>query len=346
MNAEVAGAGSGGGASSTLFPPPESPAGRLLAYLVGLQIPGLPVETSLPALAGGAGLPLEAARQALNRLSAETIVLVEPEPDSDRLSITVMTAPAAADYGISPRWAAADEHALNVAAAGSRSAAQHAGATRQRRPDHGVELAPIAESERPDAGRAAAARPSRSRRSPPAALAAGPAVAPLLMALPEAEPALDKGSATRRRTTGVPAGSQARGRGGVGTSGSEAARRAEATGDETAVVRDFVERFERLLAERDDYRRRAQQAEQHAATVERLLREAVRRAETAEARLREAMERLHAWSELAQRMQALARQVGTKGGERMARSRGTSAAAAPEAPPPDRSQGELGAPAP
>src|SRR5581483_9910382 len=201
------------------------------------------------------------------------------------------------------------------------------------RPDHGVELAPIAESERPDAGRAAAARPSRSRRSPPAASAPGPAVAPLPMALPEAEPALDKGAATRRGTAGVPAGSQARGRGGVGTSGSEAARRAEAAGDETAVVRDFVERFERLLAERDDYRRRAQQAEQHAATVERLLREAVRRAETAEARLREAMERLRAWSELAQRMQELARQSSATAAGRAARSRGTGAAAS--AAPPD-----------
>lgn len=344
MNAEVAGAGSSGGASGALFPPPESPAGRLLAYLVGLQIPGLPVETSLPALAGGAGLPLEAARQALSRLSAETIVLVEPEPDSDRMSITVMTAPAAADYGITPRWAAAGEEASG-AAAGARGAAQHAVTTRQRLPAHSAEPAPAAESEKPDGDRAAAARPSRPRRSPAAASAAGPAVAPLPMALPEAEPALDRGPATRRRATGAPAGSQARGRGSAGASGLEAARRAEATSDEAAVMRDFVQRFERLLAERDDYRRRAQQAEQHAATVERLLREAVRRAETAEARLREAMERLRAWSELAQRVQELARQSNATAGGRAARSRGTGAAAALAAPP-DAGRTGAGTPAP
>jgi len=79
--------------------------------------------------------------------------------------------------------------------------------------------------------------------------------------------------------------------------------------DETALVRGFVDRFERLLAEIDDWKRRAQSAEERAAATEKLLRNAERRAETAEARLAEAQERLRTWAELTRRMQQLSRQA-------------------------------------
>ena len=85
--------------------------------------------------------------------------------------------------------------------------------------------------------------------------------------------------------------------------------------DETALVRGFVDRFERLLAELDEWKRRAHSAEERNATTEKLLRSAERRAETAETRLAEAQERLRTWAELTKRMQQLSRQAdgGSKG---------------------------------
>jgi chromosome segregation ATPase len=115
----------------------------------------------------------------------------------------------------------------------------------------------------------------------------------------------DKGKAAatgEERDQGANAG-QHPGRG----SGRRAAEAASV--DETALVRGFVERFERLLAEIDELKRRAQSAEERVATTEKLLRSAERRAETAETRLAEAQERLRTWAELTRRMQQLSRQA-------------------------------------
>ena len=97
--------------------------------------------------------------------------------------------------------------------------------------------------------------------------------------------------------------------------GTPAPRHAEpaAVVDETALVRGFVERFERLLAEQDELRRRAQVAEERVATVEKLLRTAERRAETAEARLEQAQDKLRNWADLTKRMQQLSRQADSVG---------------------------------
>jgi predicted nucleic acid-binding Zn-ribbon protein len=83
--------------------------------------------------------------------------------------------------------------------------------------------------------------------------------------------------------------------------------------DDTALVRGFVERFERLLAECDEWRRRAHQAEERVTATEKLLRAAERRAETAESKLAAAHERLRAWADLTRRMQQLSRQADLAG---------------------------------
>jgi hypothetical protein len=94
-----------------------------------------------------------------------------------------------------------------------------------------------------------------------------------------------------------------------------------ASADETALVRGFVERFERLLAECDEWRQRALQAEERTASVEKLLRSAERRAETAETRLAAAQERLRTWNELTRRMQQLSRQADSPARNRPSRAK-------------------------
>jgi chromosome segregation ATPase len=110
--------------------------------------------------------------------------------------------------------------------------------------------------------------------------------------------------------------------------------------DETALVRGFVDRFERLLAELDEWKRRAQSAEEGRAAAEKLLRSAERRAETAEARLAEAQERLRTWAELTKRMQQLSRQA--DGGSRSRATAVPSSAQGPGAPTRQADSGSKG----
>src|SRR5262245_50245318 len=87
-----------------LFPQPDSPAGRLLGHLVALQVPGMPIEIALSSLAAATRLDPDVAANALSRLSADGLVQLETEPESEQLSVTVMLAPPLEEYGITPSW--------------------------------------------------------------------------------------------------------------------------------------------------------------------------------------------------------------------------------------------------
>lgn len=87
-------------------------------------------------------------------------------------------------------------------------------------------------------------------------------------------------------------------------------RAAKATAvDETAVLRGFVERFEHMLSELEEWKKRALTAEQQIGSIEKLLRSAERRAETAEQQLAASQERTQSWTDLTRRMQELARKA-------------------------------------
>ncbi|HXI18964.1 MAG TPA: hypothetical protein VNM48_21570 [Chloroflexota bacterium] len=87
-------------------------------------------------------------------------------------------------------------------------------------------------------------------------------------------------------------------------------RAAKATAvDETAVLRGFVERFEHMLTELEEWKKRALNAEQQIGSIEKLLRSAERRAETAEQQLAASQERTQSWTDLTRRMQELARKA-------------------------------------
>jgi len=79
--------------------------------------------------------------------------------------------------------------------------------------------------------------------------------------------------------------------------------------DETAVLRSFVERFEHMLVELEEWKKRALTAEQQIGSIEKLLRSAERRAETAEQQVAAAQERTQSWTDLTRRMQELARKA-------------------------------------
>jgi len=79
--------------------------------------------------------------------------------------------------------------------------------------------------------------------------------------------------------------------------------------DETAVLRGFVERFEHMLTELEEWKKRALNAEQQIGSIEKLLRSAERRAETAEQQLAASQERTQSWTDLTRRMQELARKA-------------------------------------
>jgi hypothetical protein len=86
--------------------------------------------------------------------------------------------------------------------------------------------------------------------------------------------------------------------------------------EEGEVTQLFMERFERLLVECDEWRRRALGAEDRLTGVERQLRSVERRAEASQARLDAATEKIRAWSELTRRMNQLVKQA-----DALARSR-------------------------
>ncbi|HVG95891.1 MAG TPA: hypothetical protein VNK05_03240, partial [Chloroflexota bacterium] len=96
--------GAGGPGVDALFPQPDSPAGRLLGHLVALQVPGMPIEIGLSGLAAATRLAPDVAANALSRLSADGLVQLETEPESEQLNVTVMLAPPLEEYGITPSW--------------------------------------------------------------------------------------------------------------------------------------------------------------------------------------------------------------------------------------------------
>ena len=114
-------AGLSGGAPDTLFPQPDSPAGRLLGHLVGLQVPGTPIEVTLPGLASATRLSADVAASALSRLAADGLIQLEPEPESEHVSITVMLAPPLEDYGITAQWGDAEPPARATGRATSQA---------------------------------------------------------------------------------------------------------------------------------------------------------------------------------------------------------------------------------
>jgi hypothetical protein len=91
--------------------------------------------------------------------------------------------------------------------------------------------------------------------------------------------------------------------------------------EEGEATRLFLERFERLLVECDEWRRRALAAEDRLAASERQLRTVERRAEASQTRLDVATEKLRAWGELTRRMQQLVKQADALARSRPSRAR-------------------------
>lgn len=91
--------------------------------------------------------------------------------------------------------------------------------------------------------------------------------------------------------------------------------------EEGEATRIFMERFERLLVECDEWRRRALAAEDRLTGAERQLRTVERRAEASQVRLDAATEKLRAWGELARRMQQLVKQADALSRSRPSRPR-------------------------
>ncbi|CAA9277166.1 MAG: hypothetical protein AVDCRST_MAG77-3526 [uncultured Chloroflexi bacterium] len=324
--------------ADTLFPAPQSPSGRVLGHLVSLDVPGTPLQLTRGALATGAGIQPDDAIQALRQLERDGFLVSEgaesvpstngvdgtdagaqsPAGSNAIVTVTVLLAPPLQDYGISSaRWGGTparppEETPITPPVAPSTptppAAAQTTPATPNRR------------------RRAAAANHSQTPHAPaPESPIAPPSVAPAEAQNPAGEapqspagPHAAPGTATTAKqasTDGEPVR--------AGKPGAAGTRRQPAAGpavDETAVLRGFVERFEQLLAEMEEWKTRAQRAEQHATEVEKLLRSAERRAATAEERLTAAQERAQSWAELTRRMQELARKA-----DAPARARGGAA---------------------
>lgn len=91
--------------------------------------------------------------------------------------------------------------------------------------------------------------------------------------------------------------------------------------EEGEATRIFMERFERLLVECDEWRRRALAAEDRLTGAERQLRTVERRAEASQVRLDAATEKLRAWGELTRRMQQLVKQADALSRSRPSRPR-------------------------
>lgn len=270
-----------------LFPEPASPAGKVLAHLVTQQIPGTAVEESRDALARATGLAPNAVEGALAHLSERGLILQESAPHAPQLAVTVLVAPPLEEFGITPQWGDGAERSGTNARSGQE---------RKRAP----EVSRQTQQE--------AARPRVAAKTTPAA-----------------PPRHEEGSdgARTRDTAGGASGQRRRTAPAAapGTARAEAARGAESgvSLDETAMVRGFVERFEKLLGEYEALKRQAQQAEQRAAAAERLLQAAERRAETAEAKFAATQEKLRSWTELSRRMQQLSRQADAAGRGRVSR---------------------------
>jgi hypothetical protein len=318
-----------GGARDSIFPQPESPGGRLFSRLVAAQVPGLPVEIALSALAQAARLAPDVAASALSRLAADGLVQLETEPESEQLVVTVMLAPPLEDFGITPDWGEA----------AGQDSAPDGGASEAPAP------APVAQLE----GGAPPVTPATPdpRRPRPRRATAAPEAAPA--PAPEAETAPSRPATVTERPPKAPASAPAKGPPRPKSATPVAPAPGPRDGvrvDETVQARNFVERFERLLAECETWRRRAQEAEERARVAERSLATAERRAEVAEGRLATAQERLRSWGELTRRMQQLARQADSVSRARPARAERPApaerpqAAQRPQSAPASRSEGE------
>ncbi len=288
------------GAPDSLFPQPDSPGGRLLGRLVSLQVPGLPVEIALSALAQSVRLAPDVAASVLSRLAADGLVQLETETESEQLVVTVMLAPPLEDFGITPDWGEAVDQGPSPD--GSPSDTQDGTPDNALSPDAQLAggappVTPLHPDPPPAAAPAVAPRRSRTRRATPASAPPPPG--------PPAPPPPAPASVP---TPAAPPGSAAKPKPGPLRQPAPASR-ASAGADETVQARNFVERFERLLSECETWRRRAQEAEERAKVAERRLATAERRAELAEGRLATAQERLRSWGELTRRMQQLARQA-------------------------------------
>jgi hypothetical protein len=286
--------------ADTLFPGPHSESGRLLAHLASLQIPGTPVETSVTALSGGARLSPDATSKALAELTDHGLILVEPGATTE-LVATVLLAPPLEEYGVRPQWAEP---------AGPEPPATLAEALLTSPPP----------PETP-ARRSGSRSATRSRSSASVAGLAAVDSETVTRPLPAAAPQ----TAAAQQAARTPATPRRRGPPARQTAPQPAPRRAEPgpSTDQTTLVRGFVERFERLLAETEQLRKRAQAAEERAQAVEKLLRAAERRADTAESRLRESQDKLRSWADLTRRMQQLSRQADSGGRGRPPAQSGT-----------------------
>jgi hypothetical protein len=377
------------GPADTLFPPPRSPDGRLLSYLVAAQVPGTPIDTSLASLATAVRQAPDLVSRQLGRLAAQGLVLLEPEPDSEQMGVTVLVSPPLEEFGITPRWGEALPHATTGGARAPASASPtgRTGPPTTSEPvtggaEDGSQGMATEAGDTDSQSRAAARAPSRARRvgarpveaappAPPAANltvtapaepgAAGRDDLPTLVqdsvsaSVPPAaaidvprgtSPAASESLPPPATTTAPPARA-ARARpsspttetppspaiapplpprsGGERPTPSPAPRRGEAgqpaSVDEAALLRGFIERFERLIAERDEWRQRAHDAERLAAATEKQLRAAERRAETAEGKLEAAQERMRSWTDLTRQLQQLSRQADTVARGRTSRPR-------------------------
>lgn len=341
------------GPEDTLFPQPDSPAGRLLGHLVALQVPGTPMEIALSGLAGAVRLAPDVAAGALSRLAGDGLISLDPEPESEHMSVTVMLSPPLDEYGIQPQWGETtdERHPPDDGQAPGESGARGAGRgpeTMSARPGAtpGSEATPDdlsapATPPRPPPGRPRRGAPARASADPgatsPGATSPTPgatiSVRPPRSTAGAGAPVEASGRRASQRVRGdepaegPAAGGPAESRPAESrlSTGRTASPAVAGSSDETTLVRGFVERFEKLLAECEEWRRRAQVAEERATTTERLLRAAERRASSAEAKLATAQERLRAWSDLTQRMQQLTRQADTAGRNRAPRSRTASA---------------------
>ena len=295
--------------ADSLFPSPGSVSGRVLGYLMSLEVPGTSIETRYRFIVEATGLSSDDVRSAIEQLGAGGLVAVEAQgADADQMEVTVLLAPPPEDYGVRARWA------QNAHPVSGFESEQSAATTTPTRPT--------------TARRTGRSGPRGARRESPVST---PQPLPLAD-IPRSQPVSPPTRATGAAGPAQLAPAAAIGPGTPITAGTRPGRRTEpgAAVDETALVRGFVERFERLLTECDEHRRRAEEAEERATALDKLLRAAERRAAAAEAKLEASQDKLRSWADLTQRMQQLSRLADTAARPKGAATRG--AAAGPAAP--------------
>ena len=310
-------------APDSLFPARQSAPGKMLAHLITLDVPGITLDVAEADLAGGAGLDKAEAAGALNRLEADGFIVADRDPSTGAVrSVTVMIAPPGEEYGVTTAWGAGQPV---PPAAGAVSMSDTDQARSGAAADSTTDTASESQSvPLPAAAPSVAGRSGRGRRQTVPASAGSTARTPRAGASGEATQAAGAEAGAGSTATDAPRGAADGNESAGGESSQRQTKRPSGPAvDETAVLRGFVERFEQLLAEIDEWKRRAQAAEERATTAEKQLRAAERRAQTAEERLAVAQERAQAWAELTRRMQELARKADAPGrGRAGAKARG------------------------